>query len=458
MGEMLQPGFEIKDAAPPAKGPRQSLSLFDSVCIVVGIIVGAGIFETAPAIARGASSWTMLLLLWAIGGVLSLAGALCYAELATTYPEEGGDYVYLNRAFGPWAGFLFAWSQVLIVRPGSIASMAFPFAHYTHAVMSPSACPAGGFTQPLLAAGTVIVLSLSQAFNFRFGPWMQNLLTVSKVLALAAIIVIAPFVASVPPVDTAAALDSFAYLPLALILILFTYGGWSEIALVAAEVKNPSRNLLRTLVLGTCAVTVLYLLVNLAFLQILGLPGLQASNAVAVDAVSSVLPYSTGSVVSLLICISVLGAINGLIFTGARVSYALGREHSPFAPLARWHSHLETPFAALLLQAFLSAAIILVAGTFTRALIYTTAVVWLFFLATGVALFVLRIKDRARHRPYRVLGYPITPLVFCFSCVFLTYSALEYDWSGSAIALALVLAGLPVYWLSHRRSALGVSD
>ena len=271
--------------------PKKELTLFDSTCLIVGIIIGAGIYEVAPTVAMGTSHWWGFLAIWVVGGLLSLCGALGYAELASAYPQEGGDYVYLSRAYGRWAGFLFGWTQLAVVRPGDIACMAFIFATYARALYEPFPNvelqygwlpwnDAGGtpvaLSQLIYAGLAVIALTLINVSGVREGKWTQNLLTTIKSLGLVAIVVVALFAPPQPaPTATVQALP----LSLALILVLFTFGGWNEMAYVAAEVKNPQRNIVRALVLGTVAVTVLYLLVNGAFLHTLGYAGVAHSEA-----------------------------------------------------------------------------------------------------------------------------------------------------------------------------------
>jgi amino acid transporter len=433
-----------------AAGPQKKLSLFDSVCIIVGIIVGAGIYETAPTIAQGVGSWNALVLIWAVGGVLSLAGALCYAELATTYPEEGGECVYLRRAYGRWAGFLFAWAQVLVIRPGSIAAMAFPFARYAQAITSDEPVPDGAQSTVLIACVAIVILTVINLVGLQGGKWTQNALTVVKLIALLAL---ASAVFAVPLSEEAftGMAEGGTAVGLALILVLFTFGGWNEIAYVAAEVKRPEKNLYRALVWGTVLVTVVYLLVNTTFTYVLGFPGFASSSAVATDTVGRVAPGIAARLVGAIICISTLGAVNGLIFTGARIYYALGVEYRGFGWLSGWDVRRSTPSIALVLQGAVSLAIVVWAGTFNQTVVYTTAVVWLFFLATGVSVMVLRSRDRAVERKQKVPWYPVTPLVFCASCLYLIYAAFDYDFRGAMVSLCVLLIGLFVYLLYSRK-------
>ncbi len=434
-------------------GPKKELSLFDSTCIIVGIIIGVGIYETAPIVAASMGSWTRTLIVWLIGGVLSMAGALCYAELATAYPQEGGDYVYQNRAYGSWAGYLFGWSQLVIIRPADIALMSFVFARYAQTFF-----PAFENSRLFYTAGAVVVLTIINVLGVREGKWTQNMLTVVKALGLLGIIIAGLASPGRVVLQERPQAFSFGGLELALILVLFTYGGWNEMAYVAAEVKRPQRNILRALVMGTTAVTALYLFVNGAFLYALGFIKMSASQAVAVDTVAKVFPDSAAKAMSIVISISALGAVNGLIFTGARISYALGAEHVSFQILGRWNPHLGTPVYALVFQSCLSLAIVFLAGSFIDTILYTAPAVWLFFLATGLSVFRLRHKEPHTPRPYKITGHPVTTCVFCASCFFMLYSSISYALANKPVGLLILvivlLAGVLLFWYTEGRKML----
>jgi amino acid transporter len=429
-------------------GPKKELSVFDSTCIIVGIIVGAGIYETAPTIAACMGSSISMLGVWLAGGLLALTGALCYAELATAYPHEGGDYVYLCRAYRNWTGYLFGWSQLAIIRPGDIALMAFIFSRYARQIFQ--------FTHSdlIYTASVIVVLTVINVVGVKKSKWTQNFLTVIKALGLLGIVVAGMLAPSVSP-SVKSGVFTMGGLKLALILVLFTYGGWNEMAYVAAEVKRPQRNIVRALVIGTIAVTALYVLINGAFLHALGYVKMAASKAVAVETIATVFPETASRAISILVCISTLGAVNGLIFTGARISYKMGTEHTLFRGLGRWNQHLGTPMWALIVQACLSLAIALLAGSFIDTILYTAPVVWLFFLATGLSVFVLRHKEPETLRPYKVTGYPITPIVFCSCSVFMFYSCISYAFMknplGLLISASTLLTGVFVYWLTNTR-------
>lgn len=444
-------------------GPRRELSLLDSTSIIVGIIIGAGVYQQAPAIAQGTGSPLWFMLIWVIGGLISLCGAICYAELATMYPREGGDYVYLSRAFGRWAGFVFGWLQMAVVRPADIGVMAFAFAMYARQLVDifpqAAADPAGSgapgglgqfLANPSLtiySLGAVIVLTLINILGVKEGKWTQNILTGVKVAGILAIVGVAFLVEPRRPAEPV----DFTGPPfvVALIMVLFCFGGWNEMAYVAAEVKNPDRNIFRALIVGTLAVTALYLLLNGAFIYALGFHGVAGSQAVAADTVARLFPRWGGQMISALVCISALGAVNGLIFTGARISYAVGSDHRVFAFLGQWNPYFGTPVRALALQGVLACALILIFGSFLELMLYAAAAVYLFYFGTGLSLAVLRIKEPHTPRPYRATLFPLPVLVFCAVCLFLIYRAFLYRPIQSAAAIGLALSGLIVYALSR---------
>lgn len=431
--------------------PARELSLTDATSLVVGIIIGVGIYQMAPDIARGAGSGWGVAGIWVLGGLISLCGALSYAELASAYPQAGGDYIYLGRAYGDWAGFLFGWAQLAIVRPGDIAVMAFAFATYASRLYDPLAATSFPHMQQVYAVAAVVVLTIINVLGVREGKWTQNLLTAAKALGLLFIVgagLAAPSAAASPP---------SAPLPfsLALIFVLFTYGGWNEMAYVAAEVRDPRRTIVRALCLGLGVVAALYLMVNVAFLSALGYDGLTGSKAVAADTLASVFRHAGGGMISALICLSALGAVNGLIFTGARISYAMGADHRLFRALGRWHPRLGTPAVALVVQGAISVLLLVLLGSFVNAVLYTAATVYSFYLASTVSLIVLRRKEPDVERPCRVPGYPLVPLVFAGVCGFLIYSAAVYKPWIAATTCGVLLLGVPIRWWSGKPGAAG---
>jgi len=430
--------------------PRKELSLFDSICIIVGIIIGAGIYEVTPTVASCMGGGKGILAIWLAGGLLALTGALCYAELATAYPQEGGDYVYQSRAYGSWAGYLFGWSQLVIIRPGDIALMAFVFARYATTFYAPYEN-----MLPVYAAIAVVFFTAINIIGVKQGKWTQNLLTVIKSIGILVIIFAGLFAPVRNPVPAETATITFGGIELALILVLFTFGGWNEMAYVAAEVKEPGRNIVRSLVIGTILVTGLYIMINGSFLHALGQEKMSSSQAIAVDTLETVAPGIAARMISILICISALGAINGLIFTGARISYAMGAEHRSFRGLGNWSPRFGTPVWALIVQGCLSLVILILAGSFIDTILYTAPVVWLFFLATGISVFVLRHKEPKTERPYKISWFPLPAIIFCAACIFMVYSSVTYALAMKPIGLITVvcvlISGVFVYWFTDVR-------
>jgi len=460
-----------------ANGPQKetlptNLGMWDAVSIIVGIVVGAGIYQTAPTIFKLAGGPGLMLSVWAIGGLLALIGALCYAELATTYPYAGGDYVYLSRAYGRWLGFLFGWAQLAVILTANIGMMCFVFADY--GVRLFQAEPAWGW---LWAGSAVLVLTFLNILGIQAGKTTQNLLTAAKVVGLGAIVVAGlcwPSTASLEPVvDPTRQID----LPTALVIIMFVYGGWNDAAYVAAEVRDGHRNIPRALLLGTGSIMLIYLLVNFAYLRGLGYQAASESKAIAADVLAGPLGAWGEKGMCLLVMISALGAANGLIFTGARVALKLGREHALFHWLGRWNARRGAPYVALLTQAAISLAMIVMVGLkagqnilnhlfslaalpkvdwvgtngFETLLQCTTPVFWFFFLLTGLSLFILRFKDadRLTRRPFSVPLYPLTPLLFCATCIYMLYSSINFGKTLGLVGASLLVIGLPLYALSE---------
>ncbi len=439
-----------EDQSSKAHRPGRQLGFFDAVCMMVGIVIGVGIYESPPRVAANVSDPTALLMAWALGGVLAFIGALCYAELATAYPRSGGDYVYLSRAYGSWVGFLYGWAELLVIRTGSIAAMSFVFSDYMTRI-----APLGPRSSVVYAVCIVGLLSLVNVRGVREGTWTQNALTVSKVLGISIIVLIGVFSTLTPGSSPSASSISSGSFPLAMIFVLWTYGGWHENAYIAAEVKEPQRNIPRSLLFGTGLVTLMYLAINWAFLRGLGFQQVRASQAVAADVLSLSFGSAGAHLMVILVAVSALGAVNGQIFTGARISYALGQDHRVLSRLGTWSERFGTPTWALITQALITMTLIVTIGSrdgFEALVKYTAAVFWFFFLLTGISLFILRWKDRERARPYLVIGYPLTPLVFCMSSAYMLYGSLSYAPQESLLGAAIVLVGLPLYWLSSAKN------
>lgn len=428
------------------------------MALVVGIVIGAGIFSAPALIAANAASLDHILIAWAAGGLISLAGAMCYAELATSYPDAGGDYHYLRRAFGEKTGFLFAWARLTIIPAGSIALLGYVFGDYASQILR-----LGAHSAAIYAALTVVALTLVNIVGLRAGKWTQNCLTVLEVAGVLFIIGAGLMLGgeSTGGAVTPSTLPTATNWGLVLIFVMLTYGGWNEAAYVSAEVVGPGRNLPRALFWSLALVTAVYLLVNLAYAKVLGLAGMAASNAVAADALRAVLGENGALIISALVAISALTSANATVLTGARTTYAFGRDETMFRMLGRWDTRHHTPTNALIVQGLIALALVgLGAATrsgFATMVEYTAPVFWLFFVLTGIALFVLRHREPARARPFRVPLYPFTPLLFCGTSAYLLYASVVHTGVGALAGLGVLTLGALVL-LCRGRPATAAAD
>ncbi len=429
---------------------QASLSVRDVVAIVVGIVIGVGIFRTPSLVAANSGSAGMLILLWGLGGLISLNGSLCYAELATTFPHPGGDYHYITRAFGKNVSFLFAWARMTVIQTGSIAMLGFIFGDYFAGLL-----PVGKSASPVFAAIAVAALTGINLIGIQQGKATQALLTLAKVLGLLAVII--PGIVYAHPV-AAAPVESAQASPLglAMIFVLLTYGGWNEAAYVSADLKHIRRGMVPALLWSLTIITAVYVLANLAFLKVLGLPGMAVSEHVAADLVDRVFGQNAARFLSLLICVSALGSINGSIVTGARTNFALGMDRQVFRWLARWRESAATPPNALLVQCAISLLLILFGAVtmqgFVSMVEYTAPVFWGFFVLGALSLVVLSYKEAAVERPFKVPLYPFTPLLFCATCIYMFRASIAYTGKGAIVGLVVLFCGVIVAVIDHFRS------
>lgn len=478
MSPSAEPSVETGEISPKPGAPpvHAQLGLWDTVSVIVGIVVGSSIYKTPPIIFSTVDSAWLGLGAWALGGLLSLIGALVYAELATTYPRQGGDYVYLTRAFGSWSGFLFGWAQLSVIRSGSIGMMAFVFAGYAAELWS-----LDKEWVVYLAIGAVLALSAINLLGVVLGKWTQNVLNVVKVLGLAGILA-SGLIWGNPSGLGDAAPARFGGFGLAMILVLYAYGGWNDAAFVAAELRN-RRDIARSLILGILAITAIYFLVNAAYLMALGLDGVRNSKAVAAAALEKGFGTAGVKVMCLLVMVSALGAINGMIFCGSRVYATLGADHPLFGWLGHWHPRLGTPHWALLVQTVFTLLMMLVASGYKAGqqavdqigaalgmssitwakfddgfdvlFAATAPVFWTFFLMTGVSYFVLRFRDRGIERPFALPLplHPLLPLIFCATCLYMLHASVTWAEALCVVGVLPLLLGLPLYVISARSRA-----
>lgn len=422
------------------QSPQRTLSAFDGASIIVGIIIGAGIYQTTPMVAESAGSVQWILGFWVLGGCLALVGALCYVELAMTVTQDGGEYAYLVKAYGKETGSFFAWIEFWIIRPGSTGPMAMLFGNYADKLFplfpaSPDSLM-GKMVYAVLATAILLTVNL---FGLRAGKLTQNALTVFKVLALLILvggsliaIGLSPDVIVPSAVEATAPLQgqSFDGFLLAMVLVMFTYGGWNDMSFVATEIKNPAKNILRALVLGVCTVSIIYLLINIAMLMALGHAGLAATDTPASDMLKVTMGSGAEKIMALLICITALGAVNGMMFTSARIYHALGNQVSAFAWLGKWNSRLQVPARSLVVQSIVTLAMVIGFGWhtngFKRLVLYVSPFMWSFFVLLGIAMLVFRYQGLVPQDKYRTPWFPVLPLVFVLSSGFIAYRAADY--------------------------------
>ncbi|WP_083961633.1 APC family permease [Salinimicrobium terrae] len=429
--------------------PGPVLSPFDAFALIIGIVIGAGIFRTPSLVAGNLESGGMMLTAWLIGGAVSLIGALCYAELTTTFPNTGGDYHFLMRAFGKRTAFLFAWARISVIQTGSIALLAFIFGDYASQIYE-----LGEYSAVIYAAILVFALTAINIIGIKMGAGAQKFLTTIEVLGILLIIIVGFFL--VPE----ASATSFGFSPvnnggnslgLAMVFVLLTFGGWNEAAYISAEISKGKRKMAVVLIACIIVITIIYFLVNMAFLRGLGLEEMAGSKAVAGDLLEIAFGHLGVVIISLLVAVAALTSANATIFTGARSNYALGRDFKGFSFLGKWKSRLEGPVNAFMVQGGITLVLVSF-GLFSRSgfetmIDYTAPVFWFFLLLVGISLFVLRKKEPLKKRPFTVPLYPVLPLIFCISSAYLLYSSIAYTGWGALVGIAVLVAGALIMFL-----------
>jgi len=428
----------------------RSLGLGDATMLVIGCIVGVGIFRTASSIAAHLNSPLTILALWIFGGLLSLCGALCYAELAAMFPASGGDYVYITEVYGRFWGFLFGWTKLFIERTGTIAILGFVFAEYFSRVV-----PYDGGVLRWVAAGAILLLTGVNVAGIRWGKYVQNVFTVLKIVALLSIIAAGMSAAAthntVGPNWTPPSFDLslIQAMGVALVFVLWTYGGWTEAAYVAEEVKNPTRNVPRAIIQGVLLTTALYFLVNWSYLLFVPIESLPKTPLVASRVMQDALGNVGSLFISWMVACSAFGALNGYILTGGRILYAMGKDHRLFTRLGSVHPTFHTPALALWVNAGIAIGLVFT-KTFDQIMTYSTVVISVFFTMAVFSVIHLR-RTKPRHpRPYRAWGYPLTPILFCLTMLGFILDVCVKQPREVTFGFVLLALGIPLYWWSSR--------
>jgi len=427
--------------------PQRLLSPLGAVAIIVGIVIGAGIFKTPSIVADVTGDVGWALTLWVGGALISLAGALCYAELATLYPHAGGDYHFLTKAYGKNISFLYGWAKAMVINTGSIALLAFVFGDYMTKVI-----PLGSYSVIYWAVVIVVALTIVNLIGIQASAHIQTALTVLEVAGLIAIIIagFGLFTTPLPPVINPPLFSSapqLGMLGLGMVFVLLTFGGWNESAYISAELKGTPQTIVRVIVLSILIISIIYLLVNMALINGLGLKQLANSKAASADLLGLAFGPLGEKLLGLFVAIAALTSINATMIVGARTNFAMGEDWHGLRKMAHWEPARGSPNFAYLVQGFISLALVgfgaLQSDGFEAMVEFTAPVFWSFLLLVGISLFILRAKDH-QTRIFSVPLYPITPLIFCIACAYLAYSSFSYAHSKGAVMISLyvMLAGL----------------
>jgi amino acid transporter len=442
-----------------SNGPERTVSTTDVICLILGLVIGAGIFKAPSIVAGHTGSVGDFLIVWILGGLISIGGALCYAELATSHPHAGGEYHWLSRAFGKRMAFFYGWARSTVIITGSIAILAITLGDYLSTIL-----PLGTYSSYLWAMICIVATSGLNLMGIRESTRTQNALTVLEILGILAIVYAGFSVSSVTSMqDLMARQSSTTQYGLAMVFVLLTFGGWNEVSYLSSEIKDGRRGIHRAVIWGLAAVTVLYLLVNLAYLNALGLSGMAASSAVASDVFMLAFGRESAMVFSVIVILSCLNSLNATMIFGSRSNFAMGQDFRTFAWLGRWHGS-GNPRNSLILQMLVSLAVvglaIITRQGFETVVEFTAPVFWSFVLMVGLALFILRHRQPDLHRPYRVPLYPWLPLAFVAVTAWMLWSSLIYTGLGALVGVAVLALGLlPLGWEAwrHRPDSLMAS-
>lgn len=463
---------------PPGAQPQRILDVRHAMALCIGMVVGAGIFKTSPMVAQFLATPEQLYLAWALGGVLSFIGGLCFAELAAAFPDAGGDYHFLRRAFGARLGFLFAWSRFAVIHTGSMALLGFVFGDYLAQVVDLSPW-LGEHVSAWLAGGLIVALTGLNLLGVRVGLGTQLGLTTLVIGGLLLLGVsagvqhwqgLAPATpgalggaagqgaldaaSAAGPATAASAVSAVGGATLswgtAMVFVFLAYGGWSDAATLSSEMKDPRRGIVRALLLGLGTVTALYLLANWAYVRVLGLGGLAASAAPAAESMRVV--FGRGAEVAMVgvVTLTALSVMNAILIAGPRTTYAAARDLAAELQLARWDADRGTPTVAVIATSGMALALVAFGaatrGGFSTMVDYLSPVYWFFMTLSGLAVLVLRRKAPAHPRPFRVPLYPVLPLVFVGCSAYVLWASVVYVSSGAIVGVAVLAAGALLLW------------
>jgi len=434
-----------------SQGLVRRLGMFDATMLVMGGIIGSGIFVTPAEVARHVDTPLLIVGVWIIGGLIALAASFVYAELAARRPEVGGQYAYLRDAYGPMPAFLYGWALLLVIQSGGMAAVAITFARYfadlVHVPVADS----------VVAVTVLAVLTIINCLGVRSGSNVQSGLMMLKIVAIGGLVVagvlFAPAAAVQPRATSSQPLSTFAAIGAAMTPVMFSYGGWQTSGFVAGEMRNPARDLGRGLLFGVCGVVILYTLVAFVCVHALGPAGLAASKTPATDVMRLALGDKGATFIALGIAISALGFLSQGMLTAPRVYFAMAEDGLFFRSVAKVNSTTRVPVIAIILQG-VAAAVIALSGTFGQILSYVVSVDFIFFALTGAALFVFRQRDGDRPVAFTAPLHPLTTGLFVAACIVTVIATVWNNLTNSLIGYAILLAGLPacLYWQRRNRT------
>lgn len=457
---------------PEAQEPRlaERLSLSTAIAVVIGSIIGSGIFLVPQKIALTLGDAGWIITVWIFGGLLSLAGALTSAEIAGMIPEAGGQYVFFREIYNEFAAFLYGWTTFIVYQTGSIAAIAVAFAKYLGFFFPRLGAwnlNLGFFVMPeigvkLVAICAILFVASVNYFGVQFGGFVQKIFTLLKVAALAGIVaacfifgtraahLYTPFYGTY---HGASLLGAFG---IALVSVLWAYDGWNSVTYLAGEVKNAQKNIPIALIAGTISVIVIYVLANLAYMYVLSVPQVAESKLVASDAISTFFGRNGAALIAVAVMISTFGTVNATSMTTARVYFAMAKDKLFFRKIASVHPKYQTPHVSLVVQG-IWASLLTLTGTYDQLFTYVIFASWLFYALGTFGIFVLRKKRPDAPRPYRTIGYPFVPMIFVVVSIWFVYNTIATDPRDSLIGLGLVLLGLPAYFYWKKKPVSSAS-
>ncbi len=434
------------------KGLKKELSLFGLIMIVISSVIGSGIFLTPSQIAGHLPSTGLITMAWCFGGILALSGALTFGELGAMFPKTGGVYIYLKEAYGSFVGFLYGWAYFTVIMSGTVAALAIAFSSYLGFIFSLS-----NVGKSIISVSLVILISIINIFRIRIVEIFTNTFAILKLAGIFLIIIIGIILGSseilltdIAVSDTKSNIGISAF-GLAMIGVLWSFGGWHHTSFLSGEAKNPNKTIPLAMIIGTLIVLFVYILTNLAYMLLMPVSEIAASESIAADALSTVLPFG-GLFIAIIIAISAFGTALVGTLTGPRIYFAMAEDGLFFRKLSYIHPKYNTPVYAIIAQGVWAMIILLMWGTFEAVITYVVFMDWIFFLLTAVIVILFRYTRRDVNRPFRTPLYPITPILFIITSFLFILNTLINTPMYAGAGLVLLLFGTPFYFYFKSRN------